>query len=313
MAKIIKVTAAVDPSIVRQILSGKRDIPPVLSISLTDRNKTQANSKLGSLFSKFTGFITKAVNSFSLLNIINARFVSVSRNTASDTPYDHFAVKIPSTDGVSLHGLFFPHENSDKVVLYLKGGEGTIGLWYKAALGLQENVPANFLIADYRGYGKSPGSPTVKGLIDDTFAMYKYLVYERGFKPENISLYGRSLGGSLALELASKVKVRSVIVQSSFSSLGDLFRRAIPFMPQFFSDFIAGDSLNSKSLIQKVKVPILIGHGSKDPIVPKAQALKLYNHANEPKKLIILEGADHSHLRKYFTEEYYAVLRQLIV
>ena len=144
-------------------------------------------------------------------------------------------------------------------------------------------------------------------MITDALSMYKYLI-NKGYKPENISLYGRSLGGAVALELASKVKVRSVVVQSSFSSLRDIMKYSHPYLPSILID---NKIFNSLERIKEINAPVLIAHGTNDDVVPVEQGCQLYNRANEPKKLIILPGAGHRHLKAFFNEEYYKILKEM--
>ena len=138
--------------------------------------------------------------------------------------------------------------------------------------------------------------------------MYKYLTH-KGYKPEEISLYGRSIGGAIALELAAKEKVKSVVVQSSFTSLKDIAKDIYPFVPEVL---IEGNYWDSKELIKKINCPVLISHGDKDEIVPVSHSYKLFELANEPKKLIILKGATHNDVSSYFNEEYFEMLAKLV-
>lgn len=217
-------------------------------------------------------------------------------------------VYVDTPDGEKLHGYFMSaNEKTDKVMIYLQGRDENISRWYLGPKHIQEHIPVNALIVGYRGYGNSTGKPSCKGIITDALSMYQYLI-SSGYKPENISLYGRSLGGAVALELASKVKVRSVVVQSSFSSLRDIVKYSQPYLPAILVD---NKIFNSLERIKEINAPILIGHGTKDDVVPVEHGCKLYNVANEPKKLIILPGAGHRHLKTFFSEEYYKTLKEM--
>ena len=213
-------------------------------------------------------------------------------------------------DGELLHGYFLKEpQDTDKAVIYFHGNDLNISKWYSAATTLQKHIPANFLIVDYRGYGKSTGIPSFQGLILDGLATYNHLI-QRGFKTNNISIYGRSMGGAVALELASRVNVRSVVVQSSITTFRDLIKAHFPYIPSFL---IKNDLFNLQKLIKKVHAPILISHGDKDKVSPLKFSYKLYELANEPKKLIILNNATHRRLTSFFTEEYFNTLRELFL
>ena len=226
---------------------------------------------------------------------------------------EHEEVFIETLDGQELYGYFFPGRRSpgtspaDKVVIYLHGNAQNVGDWYPACTEIQKHVPINFLLVDYRGYGKSTGKPTIEGVVRDAQSMYKFLI-KRGYVSDDISLYGRSIGGAIALELAVREKVKSVVVQSSFSSLRDIAKEVYPFIPEAL---IKNNFWNSKELIKKINVPVLISHGDKDEIVPISHSYKLYEFANEPKKLIVLKGASHNEISKYLNEEYFNVLKEL--
>lgn len=224
---------------------------------------------------------------------------------------DHKEVFIKTKDGETLHGYFLPSpsEKTTKTIIYLHGNAENVSTWYQAPREIQEHVPVNALIVDYRGYGKSTGKPTIHGTVTDALTMYEYLINE-GFKAEDISVYGRSIGGAIGLELASRVKVKSVVVQSSFTSLVDIAKELYPFIPKVI---VNGKYWDSKELIKKINCPVLISHGDSDEIVPANHSYKLYEFANGPKKLIILKGASHNDISNYFDEEYFQVLRDIFL
>lgn len=256
----------------------------------------------------------KILSKFDIQEYVTSLICFAPSNKSFSTPADrgivYEEVFIKTFDGEALHGYFLPaKEKTDKVMLFLHGNDFNVDLWYVAPVNLQEHVPVNALIVDYRGYGKSTGKPTPSGIITDALAMYDYLL-QKGYKPDNISVYGRSLGGGIALELASRVPVRSVVIQSSFYSLRDLKAIHIPKLP---SILVKGNFLNSKDLIKDVHVPVLISHGTKDEKVPLDHAFRLYEKANNPKKLILLEGAGHEHLKAYYTKEYFQTLREMFL
>ncbi len=229
-------------------------------------------------------------------------------------PYEEVFIKTP--DKQTLHGYFFPAVidgikpvSCNKVVLYLHGNGQNVSTWYMAAAELQANIPVNILLVDYRGYGKSTGFPSINGVNIDAHSMYQYLV-QRGFNPENISIYGRSIGGAIGLELAGRERIKSIVVQSSFSSLKDIAKEVYPILPDFL---IKNNSWNSIETIKILKCPVLISHGDKDDMIPVHHAYKLYDAANEPKKLVILNSADHNDLSSCFTSEYFNALKELFL
>lgn len=289
-------TTALYPSV-----SVKRETTNVVNLNNYRKQKTE---KLFSL-EKLLGFL-------SFRERLTDYFVFSPEKKGASLPKENAniyeEVYVDTPDGEKLHGYFMLlKEKTDKVMIYLQGRDENVSRWYLGPKNIQEHVPVNALIVGYRGYGNSSGEPSCKGVVTDALSMYQYLL-DKGYKPENISLYGRSLGGAVALELASKVKVRSVVVQSSFSSLRDIMKYSHPFVPAIL---VNNKIFNSNKRIKEINAPVLICHGTKDDVVPVEHGCKLYNVANEPKKLIILPGAGHRHLKAFFNEEYYKVLREL--
>lgn len=226
----------------------------------------------------------------------------------SRTGISYEEVFIDTEDGEKLYGYFLPAKNkTDKVIIYLHGNAQNVGDWWLASAEIQKHMNVNALIVDYRGYGKSTGSPSVVGVNHDAAAMYKYLI-SRDFKPENISIYGRSMGGAVGIELATKVQIKSITVQSSFLSLRKIAKDLYPMIPEMF---IQEKHWNSEKFIKNIKVPILISHGDKDEIVSVSHSHELFKLANEPKKLIILKNATHNDISSYFTKEYFQELTSL--
>ncbi len=263
-------------------------------------------------------------------NIHNSLIFYPSREFISSPKQEgieHEEVFINTSDGEKLHGYFFPapavkagfsaeggptssgKPASTKTVIYLHGNAQNVSAWYIAPVEIQKYVPVNFLLIDYRGYGKSTGKPTVEGVIIDAQAMYQYLI-DKGLKSEDISVYGRSIGGAIGFELAMKEKLKSIVIQSSFTSLRKIAKELYPFIPD---QLISNNYFNSIELIKKIKVPVLISHGDKDEIIPISHSYKLFEAANEPKKLIILKGATHNDISDYLTNEYYKELNKLFL
>lgn len=225
----------------------------------------------------------------------------------SDAGVNFEDVYVRTSDGETLHGYFFPQE-SDKILIYLHGNAQNVTAWYLAAIEIIKNIPVNILLVDYRGYGKSTGKPTLDGVINDSLAMYDHVI-SKGFKEENISLLGRSLGGGISLELASRKKVKSINLISAFTSFLDMCREHYPMIPL---SIVRNDLLNSKELIKKIKTPVFIVHGDRDSIVGVSHAYNLYENANEPKKLLILKGAGHNEINPFLNKDYFETLSQML-
>lgn len=147
------------------------------------------------------------------------------------------------------------------------------------------------LLASYRGYGGNPGRPTEKHLISDSIQLLESLFKQEGLSPEDIILFGESLGSGVAVALANKYPVKGLIFDGAFSSLAEVGQSAYPFLPV---KWLIKDSWNSQSRIQKVKSPSLFIHSKKDSIVPFRLGQNLFQSANEPKKHLWLENSGHN-------------------
>lgn len=188
-------------------------------------------------------------------------------------------------DGVELNGWFIPSGGAKNTVLFLHGNAGNISHRFEK-IQIFYNFDLNVFIFDYRGYGRSRGSPSEKGLYIDAKAAYDYLVSKESIPKDEIILFGESLGGSVAIDLASKAEVKAMITESTFSSAKDMARRIYPLIPPFFivSDF------DSVKKVKSISVPKLIIHSVDDEIVPFDLGQKLFEAAPPPKEFLKIRG-----------------------
>jgi fermentation-respiration switch protein FrsA (DUF1100 family) len=160
-------------------------------------------------------------------------------------------------------------------------------------------------IFDYRGYGKSKGSPSETGLYQDGLAAYDYLVQERGILPDRIILFGRSLGAAVAIHIAVERDVRSLILESAFTSTKDMARTM--FLFRIFSPFVPAHYNNLQKL-KHILIPKLIIHGNRDELVPFSMGKKLYGSAHPPKYFMPIEGAGHNDTYSIGGKRYFQAL-----
>lgn len=191
-----------------------------------------------------------------------------------------------SGDETALHGWYIPYHASEHVVLFFHGNAGNIS-HRGESIAIFHRLGLNVFIFDYRGYGRSQGKPSEKGLYLDAVGAWDYLKQIRGISAENIIIFGRSLGGAVAVRLASKVKPAALIVESSFTSARDVARSVFPILSRLTPiryDF------NAVSYIKNVTCPVLILHSPDDDVLPYTLGEKLYRAANEPKEFVKLRG-----------------------
>jgi uncharacterized protein len=149
----------------------------------------------------------------------------------------------------------------------------------------------NVLIPEYVGYGMSVGKPSERACGATADTAYDYLVKTRGIKPDRIVLGGWSLGGAVAIDLASRRQAAGLIVFSSFTSGIDMAHRLAPFLP---ASLLLRHRFDNIGKIKHVTCPILIGHGRRDRIVPFEMGKKLAEAAKGPVTTLWIDEADHN-------------------
>ncbi|MFT5049783.1 MAG: fermentation-respiration switch protein FrsA (DUF1100 family) [Chlamydiales bacterium] len=191
-----------------------------------------------------------------------------------------------TTDGVRLGAWFLPVEGARGAVLISHGNAGSMEDRLSQA-GAFRAMGLAVLLYDYRGYGDSDGSPSEAGTYLDARAALEHLVHERGFSPEQIVLYGESLGGAVTIELASARPVGAVIVESSFTRLSDVGARVYPWLPVRWLTRIHYASIER---VARIDAALLVVHSPQDEIVPFTHAQLLFERARQPKRLLSTGG-----------------------
>lgn len=208
--------------------------------------------------------------------------------SAAEAGLEGFAdVVIETEDGERLRAFFRAPEPGRVLTIYFHGNAGSKIQRAPRGRVLAEDGRGVLLLA-YRGYSGSTGRPSEAGLLEDGRAAYRFA--RAHAEPDRIVLYGESLGTGVAVPLAAEVPVAGVILDAPFTAAVDLARRAYPFVPV---DLLMRDPFRSIDRIGEIEAPILILHGTADPVTPFAHAERLYAAAPEPKRLVVLEGEGH--------------------
>ena len=199
-------------------------------------------------------------------------------------------VWLTTQDNIRLNAWYLASPGSGKALLWFHGNAENIGY----GLGQAEfysRLGINVLAVDYRGYGRSEGSPDEAGVYRDADAAYDYLVQVRHIRPQNIVVFGHSLGGAVAIDLASRRECGALIAQSTFTSVRDMARRTfrIPLL-----EYIPKSRFDSLAKIQRVRAAVLVVHGTRDETVPFSMGRRLFTAAPEPKFFFPVEGAGHN-------------------
>jgi Hydrolases of the alpha/beta superfamily len=197
---------------------------------------------------------------------------------------------ITTEDGVKIHGWFTRAESAIATLVIAHGNGGNISYRIDLMKRLQK-VQFNVLMFDYRGYGKSEGSPDEAGVYSDGRAAFDYALQLPGVDPHKIILWGTSLGGAVAVDVAIHRRPAGLILESTFSSAEDVARKAYPYLPV---QFTLRSKFNSIDKIPHIGVPLLQMHGNKDKVIAFDLGKKLFEAAREPKEFYVIEGSDHN-------------------
>ncbi|MBN3040924.1 MAG: alpha/beta hydrolase [Candidatus Omnitrophica bacterium] len=219
-----------------------------------------------------------------------------------DFGLEYQEVYLKTINNQQINGWFLPFKDASYTLLFLHGNGGNISHRLDKLIILRQ-CPVNIFIIDYQGYGKSSGSPSEEALYIDAKAAYDYLLNQLGLDKERIILYGESLGGAAAIDLASNNKIGGLVIEGTFSSAKDMGKHFYPYIPAF----LMPDIFNSQTKIKSISQPKLFIHSIDDEIVPFKLAKKLYDSAPEPKKLIQTKGG-HNNLFLDYRDEFVASL-----
>jgi hypothetical protein len=198
---------------------------------------------------------------------------------------DYEQVFLTAIDGIEISGWFIPSHSPKATFLFSHGNGGNISHRLEK-IKIFNDLNVNTFIFDYRGYGISKGSPSEEGLYLDADAAYEYLVKERKIPAHKIIGYGESLGGAVIIDLARKHELGGIILEGSFTSIRDMARKYLPFIPSF----VYKSSFNSLEKISDIKSPKLHFHSKSDEIVPYHLGKKLFDSAPGPKEFVELQG-----------------------
>lgn len=232
-----------------------------------------------------------------ILYALQTKLIFYPGKLASDhkfkSQYSSQEISLSTGDGEHINALFFRGTGND-VILYFHGNAGDLSGWQFVAEDFIV-LGYNFLIIDYRGYGKSSGVISEDGLYLDATAAFEYLI-DKGFSRENIILYGRSVGSGIAVDLASKQSCKGLVLESPFSSLKKLANEKLPF---FFPSLFMRYSFDNIQKINEVKCPLILIHGVNDTLIPINHSELLYRKFTGKKKMIAIPGASHNDIVEF--------------
>lgn len=202
---------------------------------------------------------------------------------------------ISGKDGASLHAWFFDPGRARTLVIVHHGNAGNVShrLYLADAI---VACGAAALVYDYRGYGKSSGTPGVPGLLDDGLAVYDFARSKLGFAGDHIVNFGESIGTGVACQVASMRPSAALVLQSPVGSLPGVAHAGIVWLNIIPDCFFPTPQFDNVQQIKQVHVPLLMFHGTSDRVVPFEHSKMIYANAHQPKNLILFKDAGHNNM-----------------
>jgi fermentation-respiration switch protein FrsA (DUF1100 family) len=195
-------------------------------------------------------------------------------------------VTLTTSDDVKLNGWYVPAENARGSLLFFHGNAGNISDRL-SSIEIFHDLGFSVFIIDYRGYGKSEGSCSISGVTVDALTAWNWLTVEKGARPDEIVVFGRSIGGAVSMELMRHVKPHALILESTFCSLPDMIR--VSYLAPF-ARFVIGDVWNSAEAAATLVIPVLSIHSPDDEIVPYKLGRRLYEAIASEKAFVEIHG-----------------------
>jgi hypothetical protein len=222
----------------------------------------------------------------------------------------HEEAWLAAEDGVKLHAWLLPQPGARRAVLLCNGNAGNMSYRLDRAQEMQARLGVSVLLFDYRGYGRSEGTPDEQGTYRDVRAAYRHVVETRRVPPADLVLFGESLGAAIAVQLALDAPAGALILESAFTSIPDMARAAYPFLPP------VGPLIRTRyetiAKVPKLALPLLVLHGERDHIVPFAQGRRVFEAAGGTKRFWAIPGAGHNDTYLTGGEAYWQTIREFL-
>jgi uncharacterized protein len=198
----------------------------------------------------------------------------------------------------TVHGYWVPRDNAAAVVLFLHGQDTTLGRNLSHVETIHR-LGCHVLLIDYRGFGATFGqfTPSQASVFEDVDTVWRHLTEQRGFSAQQIVIYGHSLGGAIAVELATRYpSAAGLIVENSFTSVKDMVHWKLPFTRLYPLGWILRHPLDSLQKVSRHPLPpTLFIHGTVDAKVPYFMSQSLHAAASgSATELLLIEGGGHA-------------------
>lgn len=259
--------------------------------------------KIIGLLVVFYGIALMGIYTFQSALIFQGKTLHKAHRFDFDQPFEELA--IATHDGLTLNALLFKTKLPSRgLVLYFHGNGDNLQRWGNYAVDFT-NLGFDILMVDYRGYGKSEGTPSEEFFYRDAVAIHRWATAHLRF--ERLILYGRSLGSAVASYLATQVKADLLILETPFAEIKDAFYWLL--RPIFYI-FPIHATFSNLVFMQKATCPKAIFHGTRDWVVPLASAERLKPMLNRYDRFVVIKGAGHRNLRHF--KAYHEALAQVL-
>ena len=202
-------------------------------------------------------------------------------------------ISLTSQDNVRPHGWYIPAPNARATLLFFHGNAGNIS-HRLSSIKIFHDLGLSVFILSYRGYGQSEGRPSINGINLDALSAWRWLTEEKN--ADNIVVFGRSLGGAVAMELMHSVTPGALILESTFSSIADMS----PFPASVAPLLLGGNFWNSVETAASLSIPTLIIHSPQDEVVPFRQGRRIYEAVTSEKTFLEIQGGHNSGFMQSF-------------
>ncbi len=201
--------------------------------------------------------------------------------------------RVKPDNWLEIEGWFWPPEDGDMPVIVFFHGNGQAYEYWSEKLAYFRDEGYGTLLAEYRGYAGNSGDPSEAGLYADARAYIEWLRDTKNIQPQDLVLYGESLGTGIAVQMGKEYQVRALVLESPFSSAADVAAATYPFFPV---SWLMSDQYLSIEKTATLKMPKLFLHALNDEIINIRFARKLYNKMPEPKRFVTIESGGHNDL-----------------
>ncbi|MGB3512985.1 MAG: alpha/beta fold hydrolase [Microcoleaceae cyanobacterium] len=269
-----------------------------------------------------TGLAIIYASAFILLRLLQNRLIFKPKSVVLVTPatfnlpYQEVWLSVPNSNNQKICGWWIPQtQPTAKVVLYLHGNSGNMAAQDKSCnldrVAKLYQLGFSVFTIDYRGYGNSQGPfPTEARVYEDALTAWNYLTQDKNFSPEDIFIYGHSLGGAIAVNLClQQPKAAGLIAEGCFTSIKDMakYKRRIQIFPL---NLVITQKFDFINKVKSLEMPVFFIHGMDDKIVPATMSQKLFEAAPDPKKLLLIPNVGHDDLTEVESDRYIKALQE---